>query len=129
MDGFICMHCRAWLPHDSIACPVCRIGVIAEGSDKNIIDHIQPNCLVYRYDGSDMLEPAVIIKEGKMNVKVATRLVEYAKPVTLPKNRVFSFNHHLLSSIQSLRNERTAAILRYDQMIHSHWRNLKPYYH
>lgn len=127
MDGVICASCHSWLTAEQGSCPGCGGSVVFEGENKSVIDRLQPNCLIHRYEGSDMLEPAVLIKEGKTNVKVATKLKEYANPVTVPKHKVYSFNQEILSSIQSLRNERTATIMRFDQLIQSHWKTLKPY--
>lgn len=127
MEGFVCLNCNLWVAPDSASCPDCGSAFVWEGDKKNVIDHIVPNCLIHRYEGSDMLEPAVIVREGKTNMKVATKLREYAKPVTVPKHKVYAFDQTLLSSIQALRNERTATIRRYDQQIGSHWQRLKPY--
>jgi len=127
MDGVVCASCHIWLIPESASCPGCGNSVVLEGEDKTVIDHLQPNCLIHRYEGSDLLEPAVVIKVGKSNIKAATRLKEYEKPVTVPKHKVFSFDQNLLSSIQALRNERTATIHRYDHLIQSHWQHLKPY--
>lgn len=127
MNGVVCTHCHTWLTDDLSSCPGCGGDIILEGDDKNVIDRIQPDCLIHRYAGSDLLEPAVLIKEGKTNVKVATKLKEYASPVTVSKQKVYSFNQDILSSVQALRNERTATIMRYDQLIQSHWQHLKPY--
>ena len=92
-----------------------------------IMDHLEPNCLIHRYEGSDMLEPAFIIKTGKTNLKVATKLKEYAKPVVVPKQRVYHYDPALFDSIQALRTKRTATIDQYDQLIQSHWQKLLPY--
>jgi len=127
MDGIVCASCHTFLTTEIEHCPGCGTNIILAGDSKNIIDHIQPNCLIHRYDGSDLLEPAAIIKEGKTNVKVATKLRDYAKPITVHKSKVYAFNQNILSCIQALRNERTATIRRYDQLIQSHWQNLKPY--
>lgn len=127
MNEIVCMQCHHYLPADLSACPSCGSEIILAGEKKNVIDRLQPNCLIHRYEGSDLLEPAVLIKETKANCKVATRLKEYAKPVTLPKNKVYNFDQKILSSVQSLRNERSATMYRFDQMIQSHWQNLKPY--
>lgn len=101
-------------PVKEASCPSYGAGIVLEGEGKNVIDRIQANCLINRYDGSDLLEPAVILKEGKSNLKVATRLVEYTTPLTVSKQRVFTFDQSLLSCIQALRNERTAAMNRYE---------------
>lgn len=127
MDGIVCANCHTWMTLDTPACPNCGATINLDGEHKNVIDRIQPNCLIHRYEGSDMLEPAVLLKEGKSNVKVATRLVEYAKPVTVPKHKVYAFDQNIYNAIQALRNERTATIRRFDQLIQSHWQHLKPY--
>ena len=127
MEGFVCKNCNSWLSSPIANCPGCGTELITAGDAKNIIDQLHPNCLIHRYEGSDLLEPAVLLKEGKTNVKVATRLIEYQKPVTVPKTKVFGFDPAVFSSIQALRNERTATIKRYDQLIGSHWQRLKPY--
>ncbi|MDD4599558.1 hypothetical protein SDC9_04075 [bioreactor metagenome] len=127
MDGVVCTNCHTWLAIDLETCPSCGTGIVLDGETKNVIDRLQPNCLIHRYAGSDLLEPAVFIKEGKVNAKVATKLKEYAKPLTVPKNEIYTFSQDTLSSIQALRNERTATIMRYDQLIESHWKSLKPY--
>ncbi|MCX7779556.1 MAG: hypothetical protein N2491_01420 [Negativicutes bacterium] len=127
MEGFVCANCHFWLASAVSACPDCGAQFIWEGENKNVIDRIQPDCLIHRYEGSDLLEPAVLLKEGKTNMKVATRLKEYAKPVVVPKHKVYSFDQSVLSTIQSLRHERTSTISRFDQLIGSHWQLLKPY--
>ena len=127
MPGIICNNCHAWLTLDLSTCPDCNTAIFLDGANKNIIDRIQPNCLIYRYDGSDILEPAVIIKQSKVNVRVATKLQEYSAPVVVAKQNVYAFNQNILSAIQALRNERTATIMRYDQLIQSHWQHLQPY--
>ena len=127
MPEVICTDCHACLTSNSTNCPNCNTTIFLDGDNKNIIDRIQPNCLIYRYDGSDILEPAVIIKQSKVNVRVATKLQEYNAPVIVSKNNVYAFNPSLLSSIQALRNERTSTIMRYDQLIQSHWQHLEPY--
>jgi hypothetical protein len=129
MDGIICSQCHTWMTPHVKNCPNCNTTIFLDGENKNIIDRIQPNCLIYRYHGSDLLEPAVIIKQLKVNVKVATKLQEYANPILVPKEKVFTFNQNILSSIQGLRNERTATMVRFDQLIQSHWQHLKPYEH
>ncbi len=91
------------------------------------MDHLEPNCLIHRYEGSDMLEPALIIKTGKTNLKVATKLTECAKPVVVPKQRVYQYDPNLFDSIQYLSTRRTATIDQYDHLIQSHWQKLLPY--
>lgn len=127
MEGIVCANCHSWLELDASACPGCGEPVVLAGAAKNVIDRLQPDCLIHRYEGSDMLEPAVLLKEGKTNIKAATRLQEYAQPVTVPKSKVYIFDQNILGSIQALRNERTASVRRYDQQIQSHWQQLKPY--
>ena len=127
MNEIVCMGCHNYLPGNLTACPDCGGELIFTGDSKNVIDHLQPNCLIHRYEGSDLLEPAVILKETKANCKVATKLKEYAKPLTISKNKVYSFDQQTLGAIQALRNERTATMYRYDQLIQAHWQNLKQY--
>ncbi len=127
MEGIVCANCHSWLTLEAAACPGCGCPVVLEGESKSVIDHLQPDCLIHRYEGSDMLEPAVVVKEGKTNIKAATRLKEYGQPVTVPKSKVYAFDQNVLGSIQALRNERTATIRRYDQQIASQWQQLKPY--
>lgn len=127
MDGVICSSCHSYLNLANAVCPGCGTQMIYEGDAKNVIDRLQPDCLIHRYDGSDMLEPAVILKKGRTNYKVATRLTEYAKPVSVPEHKVYQFNQNILSAVQGLRNERTAAMVRYEQQIQSHWKHLKQY--
>lgn len=127
MNEIVCMGCHHYLPDNLTACPGCGGELIFAGDNKNVIDHLQPNCLIHRYEGSDLLEPAVILKETKANCKVATKLKEYAKPLTIPKGKVYSFDQKTLGAIQALRNERTATMYRYDQLIQAHWQNLRQY--
>ena len=129
MDGMICSSCHTWMTPEVKNCPSCNTTIFVDGESKNIIDRIKPNCLIYRYHGSDLLEPAVVIKELKVNLKVATKLKEYSNPILVPKERVYAFNQKVLSSIQGLRNERTATIMRFDQLIQSHWQHLQIYEH
>lgn len=130
MDEMICSNCHTWMTNPEIEnCPNCNTTILADGESKNIIDRLEPNCLIYRYHGSDLLEPAVVLKQLKVNLKVATKLQEYASPILVPKENVYAFSQDVLSSIQELRNERTATITRFDQLIQSHWQNLIPYEH
>lgn len=127
MDGIICVSCHTWLTSDLTNCPTCNTTLFLDGKDKNIIDRIQPNCLIYRYAGSDILEPAIVLKQSKVNLRVATKLQEYNAPVVVAKQNAYAFNQPILSAIQALRNERTATMMRYDQLIQSHWQHLQPY--
>ena len=127
MQEIVCSSCHNCLTTELACCPDCGSTLVLEGDNKNVIDQLQPNCLIHRYEGSDMLEPAVLLKQTKVNCKVATKLKEYAKPITVPKTKVYSFDQKILGAIQALRNERTATMYRYDQLIQSHWQSLKPY--
>ena len=127
MTEIICADCHTSLTSDLANCPNCNTAIRLDGVNKNIIDHIQPNCLIYRYEGSDILEPAVILRQSKVNVRVATKLQEYNSPVVVSKQNVYAFSQDILNSIQALRNERTATIMRYDQLIQTHWQQLNPY--
>lgn len=127
MDGYVCAGCHALITTPVSVCPGCETALVYDGSEKNVIDRLEPNCLIHRYEGSDMLEPAVLLKVAKTNVKVATKLREYPQPVTVPKSKVYTFDPNVYSKIQALRNERTATIGRYDQLIKAHWQHLKPY--
>lgn len=127
MHEIVCMNCHNCIPAAPGACPGCGSELVLDGDSKNVIDRLQPDCLIHRYDGSDLLEPAVLLKTSKINCKVATKLKEYAKPLTLPKNKIYTFDQRILGAIQALRNERTATMYRYDQLIQSHWQQLKPY--
>lgn len=128
MSDIVCASCHDCFEGGASVCPSCGTELIYTGEDANIITSISPNCLVHRMRGSDRLEPAVLLKEGRTNVKVATRLAEYARPLTVPKSETYRFSADLLSHIQSLRNERTAAMHRYDAQIASYWQRLSPYY-
>lgn len=128
MNEIVCASCHACFSYGAKECPSCHTKLIYTGDDMNIITGISPNCLVHRMRGSDRLEPAVLLKEGRTNVKVATRLAEYARPLTVPKAETYLFSADLLAHIQALRNERTAAIHRYDAQIASYWQSLTPYY-
>ena len=128
MSEIVCVSCHACFPHGASECPSCHTALIYTGDDANVITTLEPNCLVHRMRGSDRLEPAVLLNEGRTNVKVATRLAEYARPLTVPKSETYTFTPDLLAHIQALRNERTAAMHRYDAQIAVYWRSLVPYY-
>ena len=127
MEGIVCSICHSWLTAATDSCPSCSMPLILSGENKTVIDHLEANCLIHSYNGSDLLEPAIVIKEGKTNLKVATKLREYPHPVTVPKHKVYHFDSQVLSAIQALRTERTTAITRYDDLIKSHWQKLQPY--
>lgn len=91
-----------------------------------MMDGFIPNCLVYRYAGSDLLEPAMIVKEGKKNFHVATRPQELARPVAVPKDKVYAWNEQIYGAIAVLRAERKDTIARYDTMIQAQWQHLQP---
>lgn len=127
MDGVVCLKCNSYFTHTSSNCPSCGSEIVLDGDAKTVIDHLTPNCLVHRYDGSDLLEPAVVLKAGRSNYKVALKLQDYAKPVTVPKHKVYMFNEDILQSVQGLRNERTASVMRFEQLIGSQWNKLQPF--
>ena len=127
MEGIVCSICHSWLTAATDSCPSCSMPLILSGENKTVIDRLEANCLIHRYNGSDLLEPAIVIKEGKTNLKVATKLREYPHPVTVPKHKVYHFDSQVLSAIQARRTERTAAIACYDDLIKSHWPKLQPY--
>lgn len=127
MNGIVCAHCFSYLPTLVTACPSCGQEIIVTDPNKTVIDKILPNCLIHRYEGSDLLEPAIILKEGKVNYKVATQLKDYPHPITVAKNKVYHFDQSLFSSIQALRNERTTSMYHYDSSIKTHWQQLKPF--
>lgn len=127
VNGFVCQNCLSYFSKVNDHCQHCHSLLVFEGQNKNIIDRLTPDCLIHRYDGSDMLEPAVLLKPGKVNAKVATKLAEYAKPIVVPKNKIYTFQHDVFCAIQSVRSERSATMKRYDYMIENHWQKLKPY--
>ncbi len=127
VTGFVCQNCLSYFNEINQYCQHCHSSLVYEGEGKNIIDHLNPDCLIHRYNGSDMLEPAVLLKPGKVNAKVATTLAEYAKPIVVPKNKIYTFQHDIFCAIQSVRSERAATMKRYDYMIENHWQKLTPY--
>ncbi|MDL2280493.1 hypothetical protein LJC10_01385 [Selenomonadales bacterium OttesenSCG-928-I06] len=126
-DMAVCANCFQSIEENSSNCPACGTNVIFDGENKSVIDRIEPNCLIHRYEGSDLLEPAFLIKEARANCKVATRLKEYPKPITVPKSKVYKFDDKILGSVKALRNERTATMYRYDQLIGKHFEKLQPF--
>lgn len=127
MLEFICDSCKAYVNSPAAICPQCQTKLIFDGAEKNIITDLVPNCLIHRYQGSDLLEPAVIVKEGKTNVKAAVKLKDLAKPLIVPKQEVFAMNPGLLTSITALRNERRETMDHYDYLIGVYWSQLTPY--
>lgn len=90
------------------------------------MDGFIPNCLVYRYAGSDLLEPAIIVKKGKKNFHVATRPEELARPVAVPKHNVYALDQEIYDAITALRTQRKETITRYDALIQEKWQYLRP---
>jgi hypothetical protein len=127
MNESICAACFSSLAEKSPACFDCGGKMVWEGEKKSVIDRLEPNCLIHRFDGSDMLEAAYLLKEAKTNFKVATKLKEYKNPLSVSKTNVFKFDDKIFSAIQALRNERSAVMHRYDLLIKSHWDKLKSY--
>ena len=127
MDGLVCSKCNTYFPNTHTICPNCGLEVILEGDGKSVIDKLVPNCLVHRYDGSDLLEPAVVLKAGRTNYKVAIKLKDYPKPISVPKHKVYMFNQNLFNSVQNLRSERSSTMMRFEQQIANHWNQLQPY--
>lgn len=127
MFEFICDSCKTYVNSPTDICPQCQIKLIFDGTGKNITTALEPNCLIHRYQGSDLLEPARIVKEGKTNVKVAVKLKDLVKPLIIPKQEVFALNPALLTSITALRNERRETMDHYDYLIGEYWEQLDPY--
>lgn len=127
MSEYICNQCYNPIAEHTVNCPGCGQKLLFNGNDKNVLDKLVPNCLIYRYDGSDMLEPAMLVKACKTNAKVATNLRELAHPVTIPKDRIYYFDNSVYSSIQELRLQRTNIVRDFDQQIQAHWTKLTPY--
>lgn len=125
---FVCQSCKAYLRSPELACPHCHTALIYDGPEKNIIDELEPNCLIHRYPGSDLLEPAQIIKEGKVNMKVAVKLKDLQKPIAVPKSEVYSLDQTVLSAINALRSERRETMDRFDDRIGEHWSRLSAYH-
>lgn len=127
MSEFVCAHCNAYFQNVPETCPQCGEALCYEGGEKNVVDALAPNCLVHRYRGSDLLEPAQLLKVGKVNAKVALRLKDVAKPVSVPKEEVFRLDEAVLSSINALREERCEAMRCFDERIGGHWNKLVAY--
>ncbi len=127
MPEQICAQCYTSVADQSTTCPGCGQKLFYTGNDKNVLDKLIPNCLIYRYEGSDMLEPALLVKACKTNAKVATNLREISHPITLSKDRVYSFDKSIFQSIQELRQQRTNIVQDFDQQIQTYWTKLTPY--
>lgn len=127
MSEFICARCNAYFREAQAACPQCRTPLFYEGADKNVVDAFAPNCLVHRYRGSDLLEPALLLKVGKVNAKVAFHLKDIVKPVSVPKEEVFRLDEEVLHSINALRDERCETMRRFDERIGCCWQKLVAY--
>ncbi|MDU4959648.1 MAG: hypothetical protein E6X17_03155 [Sporomusaceae bacterium] len=127
MDGIVCANCSQFAPVTSAACPGCGSAFIRSGAQKNIIDQLEPNCLIHRYDGSDLLEAGTVLKKGKSNYKVALKLSDYTKPITVPRHKVYHYNPELFGAVQELRSQRAASSLQFEQQIGSHWSRLQPF--
>lgn len=127
MLEFICNACGNYSTGSAGTCPHCHTALIFSGIEKNITDVIQSDCLIHRYQGSDLLEPAKLIKAGKSNMKVAVKLKDMAKPLTVPKTEVFFLDESILSSVNQLRDERKILMKDYDERIASQWQQLQPY--
>lgn len=123
MHILICRNCFS--PNTApTCCTQCGSMFVTEGTNKNIIDTFVPTCLAHRYEGSDLLEPAAIVKEGKRYFYVATQLMEYAHPTKVPKERVFKYNQALLDDVNKLRKERRDYVADIDTRMHVLWSQL-----
>lgn len=124
MDILICQNCFS--PNTtSTCCTQCGSMFVTEGPEKNVFDTFKPTCLVHRYEGSDLLEPAAIVKEGKRYLYVATALLEYARPTKVPKERVFKYNQALFENVTNLRQERRNYVAAMDTRMAGLWSQLE----
>lgn len=128
MNEVVCPVCHAYLDNMPIVCPACTHPLVYTGDERNVIISFKPNLLIHRYRGSDLLEMAVLIKEGRTNCKVATQLREYARPLTVKKSEVYTLDKTLLAAIESLRQERYDTMQQYDKKMADYWHRLTPYY-
>lgn len=124
---FICNSCQGYVNQPLSHCPYCQTPLIFAGQDKNVTDSLTPNCLIHRYQGSDLLEPALLLKEGKTNMKVAVKLKDVVKPITVPKVEVFKNDDNVLNEINRLRLERKLQMEKYDETISDYWQKLQNY--
>lgn len=127
MLEFICNSCQGYADRPVSHCPHCQTPLILAGPEKNITDSIKPDCLVHRYQGSDLLEPALVLKEGKINMKVAVKLKDLAKPLTVPKAEVFRNNDAVFQAITALRRQRKEQMEEFDKAIAAYWKKLQNY--
>lgn len=125
MNILVCQNCFSPNTTDACSCTKCGSMFETEGTRKNIIDTFEPTCLIHRYEGSDLLEPAAIVKEGKRYLYVATQLLEYAHPTKVPKERVFKYNPDLLSNVDQLRKERRNYVEAVDSRMAELWSQLQ----
>lgn len=128
MKEAVCSFCHAYFTTAPLLCPQCAHPLVYTGDNANVITTLSPTCLIHRYRGSDRLEPAVILSEGRTKLKVAVRLRDYSRPLTVPKAETYAFDQTLFDRIESLRQERTRAMQRYDETIAALWQTLTPYY-
>lgn len=122
--ALICNSCKKEFHSFSAACPHCQTTIILEGAGKNISETFVPDCLIHRYRGSDLLEPAVVLKKGKTNLKIAIRAKDLAKPITVPKDAVFQYDETIFRSVCALRDDRCETMRRYDAEIGAYWNKL-----
>lgn len=124
MHILICQNCFS--PNAAATCCTqCGSMFMTEGTNKNVIDTFIPTCLVHRYEGSDLLEPATVVKEGKRYLYVATQLLEYAHPTKVPKERVFKYDQALLDDVNQLRKDRKDYVTTIDTRMAALWSQLK----
>ena len=126
LSEFICNACLHYIETATKQCPHCQTELIFSGDQKNITDELIPNCLIHRYDGSDLLEKGRMIKEGKVNNKVVLKLKDFTRPLSIPKNKIYAFDPSILSSIDALRQERKEVMEHYDFLIGEYWDRLEP---
>lgn len=129
LSEFICNHCSNYINTEEKICPYCQSKFIFSGENKNITDKFIPNCLVHRYDGSDLLEKGRILKEGKVNNKIALKLKDFKHPITVSKDKIYDLNPEILASIEALRQERKEVMEHYDFLIGEYWHQLDPFTH
>lgn len=124
----VCAVCHTYFTDMPVVCPSCAHRLIYTGDEQNVITAFEPNLLIHRYHGSDLLETAVLLKEGRTNCKVATKLQEYSRPLTVKKSEIYVLDLTLFASIESLREERYRTMRTYDAKFATVWHTLIPYY-